>query len=181
VRTLEEFPGVPVAPEEGQSLLENACSKARHYMDHCGLPALADDSGLMVAALAGAPGVRSARYAGESATDRDNRARLLAELGGVADRRAEFVCVLCLVAPGAAPLVVTGRCHGHITHEERGQGGFGYDSLFVPEDPSAGGATFAELPPHEKARLSHRGKALAQLGRALASWLEAPPSAAGTP
>jgi XTP/dITP diphosphohydrolase len=172
---LDAFPGVAVAREEEPDFAGNARSKALHYAAATGLAALADDSGLEVLALGGAPGVRSARYAGPHADDGSNRARLLAELAGVTDRRARFTCALCLAdagALGAPPTVrveVAGECSGRIAEAPRGTGGFGYDPLFVCDDPAARGATFAELPREEKARLSHRGAALRALAEALAA------------
>lgn len=164
---LGQFPGVPEAVEDGATLQENARRKARHYAEHTGLAALADDSGLEVAALGGEPGVRSARYAGEHADDAANNALLLQRLAGVADRRARFVCALC-VWDGGRPLAeVTGRCEGRLLEAPRGEGGFGYDPLFVPDDGAAGGRTFAELSRAEKGSLSHRGRALAALALAL--------------
>ncbi len=173
VLSLDDVPAMPAAPETGDSFAEIARAKAEYYVERTGLPSLADDSGLMVQALGGAPGIRSARWAGEGATDAGNLARLLAEMDGRAERRAEFVCALCLAAPGSAPLMVTGRCRGTIALAERGAGGFGYDSLFVPEEPTAAGRTFAELEPVAKALMSHRGEALSRLGRAIGPWLDA--------
>ena len=127
-----------------------------------GLPALADDSGLCVSALGGAPGVWSARYGGEPKSDAKNNAKLLADLAGVADRRAHYVAVLVLMrsADDPQPIVAEGEWHGAIVDAPRGEGGFGYDPYFlVPEL----GLTVAELPHEEKNRRSHRGQALAQL------------------
>jgi len=166
---LDVAPGVPIAPEERDTCAENARDKALHYARHTGLDVLADDSGLEVAALRGAPGVHSARYAGPEADDAANRARLLAELGGRDDRRARFVCALCLVEDGAPALQVQGYCEGTIASAERGELGFGYDPLFLPDDEAAGGRTFAELPRDEKAAISHRGRALTALLEALAT------------
>jgi XTP/dITP diphosphohydrolase len=172
---LQEFPGAPVACEDGQSFAENARSKALHYVRATGCPALADDSGLCVDALGGAPGIYSARYAGADANDAQNRRRLLAELAGRTDRRASFACALCLAEPvsggdGRFKLTeVEGRCAGCVLEAERGTGGFGYDPLFVPDDPAAAGRTFAELPRAEKQRLSHRGAAVARLLQKLAA------------
>jgi XTP/dITP diphosphohydrolase len=167
---LDAFPGLPVAAEPEPTLAGNARAKALHYARLTGLAALADDSGLEVEALGGAPGVRSARYAGPDADDEANRARLLAELAAratPAERRARFVCALCLVQDGAPRLEVQGRCSGTIAPAPRGSLGFGYDPLFVPDDPRAGGRTFAELPPALKQQLSHRGAALGALRAAL--------------
>jgi XTP/dITP diphosphohydrolase len=169
---LDAFPGLPVADEPAETLPENARAKALHYAKLTGLAALADDSGLEVEALGGAPGVRSARYAGPDADDAANRARLLEALAGrasPAERRARFVCALCLVQDGRPLVEVEGRCAGTIAPAARGGGGFGYDPLFVPDDARAGGRTFGELPPALKQQLSHRGAALAALRSALAA------------
>ena len=169
----DEFP-VPEVEEDGLTFLENALKKARAAAAASGLPALADDSGLAVAALNGAPGVRSARFAGEDADDAANNRRLLADLAGLPDeqRRAAFHCVLVLVrAPeDPVPLVCHGRWPGRIVREPAGQGGFGYDPLFLPDDSDR---TAAQLPAEDKARLSHRGRALARL---LAELGESPPA-----
>jgi XTP/dITP diphosphohydrolase len=166
---LGAFPGVPVAREDADDLVANARRKALHYATATGLPALADDSGLEVAALGGAPGVRSARYAGPDADDASNRARLLEALAGVLDRRARFACALCLVEDGAPVAEVLGTCAGRIVETPRGHGGFGYDPLFVPDDARAAGRTFAELDPDDKRAISHRAHALQALERALAA------------
>ena len=168
--TLADCAGVVLPPETGATYRENAVAKAIAVARATGKWALADDSGLEVEALGGQPGVRSARYAGERATDAENRRRLLAELQSVsADRRAaRFVCVLALAPPPGdlvtEPWVVEGVCDGTIAREERGAGGFGYDPLFV--EP-ASGRTFAELSPDEKHRVSHRGRAARELATRL--------------
>lgn len=160
--------GVRSAPETGTTFLANALLKARHAADCTGLPSLADDSGLEVDALAGAPGVYSARYAGPAASDAANNARLLAALAGVpaARRTARYRCVLVLLnGPGdPAPLVAEGTWEGAIAETPRGAGGFGYDPLFVD---AASGLTGAELDPAAKNALSHRGQALRQLRQLL--------------
>jgi len=156
--------GVAEADEPHQSFLENALAKARHASRACGLPALADDSGLCVAALGGEPGVHSAYYAGRGGTreerDARNNERLLRELRE--DRRAYYACVMVLtrVASDPLPLVAEGLWHGEIARAPRGANGFGYDPLFFL---SAYGKTAAELDPAEKNRISHRGRALARL------------------
>lgn len=160
---------VPEVEETGLSFVENAILKARQASRHTGLAAIADDSGLEVDALQGAPGIYSARYAGPGASDRDNREKLLVELSGVPDTRrsARFQCLLvCLRHPtDPTPLICQGTWEGVIAHTPRGEQGFGYDPLFyVPEL----GMTAAELAPEVKNRLSHRGQALAQLVRILA-------------
>jgi XTP/dITP diphosphohydrolase len=164
--------GVPEADETGLTFVENALLKARNAALYTGLPALADDSGLAVDALGGAPGIYSARYAGAGAGDRANIDKLLAELAGVpAERRtARFVCALALLHHPAdpTPLICQGRWEGAILAEPRGGGGFGYDPVFwVPGERR----TAAELEPATKNRLSHRGQALAELGR----WLKRDP------
>ncbi|MDX1607064.1 MAG: RdgB/HAM1 family non-canonical purine NTP pyrophosphatase [Candidatus Competibacterales bacterium] len=160
--------GVPEVEETGLSFVENALLKARNAARHTGLAALADDSGLCVDALDGAPGVRSARFAGPGADDAANRARLRAALEGVepARRGARFVCVLTLLrhAEDPLPLICQGLWEGVIARSERGDHGFGYDPLF--ELPGRD-MTAAQLPPEEKNRLSHRGRALAGLREAL--------------
>jgi len=165
---LEAFPGVTVAPEDEPDFAGNARAKALHYAKATGLDTLADDSGLEVHALGGAPGVRSARYAGPAADDAANRARLLTELAGITERSARFVCALCLVRDGVPALEVAGECRGSIALAPAGHGGFGYDPLFLSDDPSAAGRSFAQLTRDEKARISHRGAALAALAAGLA-------------
>jgi XTP/dITP diphosphohydrolase len=154
--------GVPEADEPHVTFVENAIAKARHAALLTGLPALADDSGLCVTALGGAPGVRSARYGGEPKSDARNNAKLLADLAGIADRRAHYVAVLVLMrsASDPQPIVAEGERHGEIIDIPRGAGGFGYDPHFMVPGT---GMTVAELPHEEKNRRSHRGKALAQL------------------
>lgn len=162
-RSLREFENVASADENGNTYSENAISKAKFYARETGLCALADDSGLEVDALAGAPGVRSARYAGEKASDAARRDLLLSELAKTvdSDRRARFVCVVAIAnAEGVVVNVSEGICEGVITFEARGDGGFGYDPLFIP-----GGydQTFAELPEEVKNRISHRARALIKI------------------
>ena len=153
--------GVSDADETGTTFAENSLIKAQHAADATGLPAIADDSGLSVDALDGAPGVYSARFAGD-AGDEANNDKLLAELHGAADRGAAFHCVATFLAPGEEPLVAAGEWRGEILHERTGSGGFGYDPLFfVPEC----GCSSAELPPGEKNARSHRGQALRELAR----------------
>jgi XTP/dITP diphosphohydrolase len=153
---------VPEADEPYATFVENALAKARHCSRLTGLPALADDSGLCVHALGGAPGVRSARYAGEPRSDARNNAHLIQQLAGHADRSAHYVAVLVFVrhADDPQPLIAEGEWHGQILDAPRGDGGFGYDPLFwLP----ALNATAAELAPEQKNNLSHRGMALQQL------------------
>lgn len=157
--------GVSEADEPHCTFLENALAKARHASAATGLPALADDSGICVAALKGEPGVHSARYAGEPRSDERNNQRLLADLAGVTDmaaRHAWYYCVLVLVRHAAdpQPLVAEGSWHGQVLFAPRGSGGFGYDPLFYLP---AGGCSAAELDPAEKNRVSHRGLAMQRL------------------
>lgn len=154
--------------ETGTTFEENARLKAHAYREAFGCAALADDSGLEVDALGGAPGVYSARYAGESATDADNNVKLLAELAGLPDvaRAARFRCVMVLVDEDGSEMVASGTCEGTIADEGRGAGGFGYDPLFLPV--ATPGRTMAELGRDEKNAISHRGAALRALREALA-------------
>lgn len=159
--------GVSDAEETGATFAENALIKARHAAALTGLPALADDSGLVVDALDGRPGVHSARYAGVGATAQSNIDKLLHELEGTADalRGAAFHCTACLVVPGGKePIMATGEWRGVILHERRGEGGFGYDPVFFDTEL---GRSAAELSGAEKNTRSHRGKALAELVRLL--------------
>ena len=160
--------GIPEAEEPHVTFVENALAKARHAAQHSGLPALADDSGLCVRALGGAPGVISARYAGEPKSDARNNEKLLADLAGQNDRRAHFVSVLvlCRNADDPQPIIAEGEWHGEILASPRGAEGFGYDPLFFV--PSAG-QTAAELAAETKNRLSHRGQAMARLLERLAA------------
>jgi XTP/dITP diphosphohydrolase len=158
--SLQEFPDVGEAEENFVTFAENAIAKACFYSSATGLSALADDSGLEVAALGGAPGVFSARYAGAHASDADRRALLLSELGktGDSNRRARFVAVVAIATPAGEILNLSeGICEGTITFSPRGTGGFGYDPLFVPDGYDQ---TFAELPDAIKNLISHRARAL---------------------
>ncbi|HQR12322.1 MAG TPA: RdgB/HAM1 family non-canonical purine NTP pyrophosphatase [Casimicrobiaceae bacterium] len=165
-RGLEVIPqselGIPEADEPHATFVENALAKARHASELAGMPALADDSGVCVAALGGAPGVHSARYAGEPASDARNNAKLVAALKGIADRRAHYYCVLVLVRHAAdpEPLLAEGAWHGTIIDQPRGSSGFGYDPHFLDD---ASGLTGAELALERKNELSHRGKAIRDL------------------
>ena len=154
--------GVAEAEEPHITFVENALAKARHASAETGLPALADDSGLCVAALGGKPGVLSARYAGEPKSDVANNARLIADLHGIEDRRAHFYSVIVLVrsADDPQPLIADGEWHGEIVETPRGEGGFGYDPhFFVPSLEQ----TAAELAPELKNTLSHRAAAMRHL------------------
>ena len=154
--------GIAAAAETGVSFVENALQKARHASRNAQLPAIADDSGLVVPALGGAPGVRSARYAGNDATDAQNNRKLINALAGVEDRSAWFYCALVFIEnpEDPAPLLATGIWRGRIIDQPRGEGGFGYDPHF--EIPRLG-RTSAELAAKEKNALSHRGQAVAAL------------------
>jgi XTP/dITP diphosphohydrolase len=161
VRSASDFPDFPETIEDGATFVQNALKKAREAALFTGLPALADDSGLAVAALDGAPGVFSARFAGEGADDGANNSRLLAEMRDVPPegRQAAFVCVMAFVTPEGAEQVFTGRVGGRILQGERGKEGFGYDPLFLVDGFDR---TMAELELEEKNRISHRGQALRQ-------------------
>ena len=149
---------VELPPETGATFAENALVKARTAAGATGMPAVADDSGIEAAALGGAPGIYSARYAGEGASDEQNLLKLLREVPPGGDTRVAYVCALAIVDPGGREQVVEGRCGGRLTHEPRGDGGFGYDPAVVPDDP-ADGRTMAELSVAEKDAISHRGRA----------------------
>lgn len=158
--SLREFAAVGPAAEDGVTYAENAIAKARFYAAATGLLALADDSGLEVAALGGAPGIYSARYAGDDASDADRRKLLLSELAKVnaRDRRARFVAAVAIARPDGEVLNISEDiCEGTITFAPRGHGGFGYDPLFIPDGYDQ---TFAELPDDIKNRISHRARAL---------------------
>ncbi len=161
--------GVDSADEPHATFVENALAKARHAAARTGTPALADDSGLCVESLNGAPGVLSARFAGQDATDQSNNAELLMRLSGVTQRRAHYTCVLVALrsAEDAEPIIVDARWHGEIAQAPRGSGGFGYDPLFYV---ASLGLTAAELDPAHKNRISHRGLALRALAARLADW-----------
>jgi XTP/dITP diphosphohydrolase len=154
--------GVPDAEEPHATFVENALAKARNAARHAKLPALADDSGICVAALGGEPGVHSARFAGEPKSDERNNDKLVRPLAGNADRRAHYYCVIVLVrhADDPEPLIAEGRWHGEVIDAPRGSGGFGYDPHFLLPEL---GRTAAELEPHQKHAVSHRGKALRRL------------------
>ena len=165
--------GVSEAEEPHISFVENALAKARHAASATGLPALADDSGICAEALAGAPGVRSARYAGEPANDARNNQKLIAALSVHTDHRAFYYCALVFVthANDPHPLIATGEWHGEVIASARGEGGFGYDPHFyLPEH----GCTAAELPADVKNRISHRGKAIQTLAEKLCSMQSRP-------
>ena len=157
---------VPDCIEKGGSFCENARIKARHWFNHSGLASLADDSGLAVEALDGAPGIYSARFAGDGATDKDNLERLLERIHGVdhSERGASFICCLALCRTNGSLVMFQGRCDGVILDHPRGRGGFGYDPVFYYPPL---GKTFAQLDTEGKNRVSHRGRAL----QSLCEWL----------
>jgi XTP/dITP diphosphohydrolase len=160
--------GVELPPEEGETFAANALAKARAAHAASGGAAIADDSGIEARALGGAPGVRSARFAGPDATDEQNLERLLRELDGADDRRLSYVCVLAYLDEEGRERLFEGRCDGVLASEPRGSGGFGYDPAFVPVDTGPDDPrTMAELTAEEKHAISHRGRAT----RALAEFL----------
>jgi non-canonical purine NTP pyrophosphatase, rdgB/HAM1 family len=164
--SLSEAGAVSDPEETGATFEDNARIKAMSGMNATGMPTIADDSGLMVDALRGAPGVYSARYAGENATDRERIDKLLFEMRDVpaGARGARFVCALCCVFPGGNIITAQGECAGEIAFEPKGAGGFGYDPVFIEKTT---GRSFAALAGEEKDRLSHRGKALASFRKQL--------------
>ena len=158
---------LPDVVEDGATFAENAAKKATEFAQFLKAPCLADDSGLVIPALDGEPGLYSARYAGEGATDEENLRKVLAELDrrGIREPEAYFICTIAVAVPGMPPEVVVeaeGRVHGRIIHEPRGENGFGYDPIFLLPDL---GQTTAELPSEEKNRLSHRAAALQKLAK----------------
>jgi XTP/dITP diphosphohydrolase len=172
IRSLSDFGPLPPVIEDGDTFEENAYKKAHHIAKVLGLPAIADDSGLVVKALDGAPGVYSARYAGSEASDDDNIDKLLNEMKEVQDRSAYFHCVLSIAVPSGPALTYEGRCNGTITKERQGTGGFGYDPVFLCDTFKK---TFAELSMDEKNSVSHRGLALLEFHTEIdkvIKWLE---------
>jgi XTP/dITP diphosphohydrolase len=166
---LEPLPaGVELPPEEGETFADNALAKARAAHRATASTAIADDSGIEARALGGAPGVRSARFAGPGATDEQNLELLLRELEGADDRGVAYVCVIALVGPDGDERLFEGRCEGTLVAEPRGSGGFGYDPAFVPDDTGPDDPrTMAELSAAEKHVISHRGRAARALAGAL--------------
>ncbi len=157
IKNLDDFGPIPPVVEDGETFDENAYKKSSFTARVLGVPALSDDSGLLVEALSGAPGVHSARYAGEDATDEKNCSKLLEALGETQNRKAAFECVISIAVPQGPALTYEGRCEGEITRKPKGDNGFGYDPVFFcPETEK----TFAELTLEEKSRVSHRGRAL---------------------
>jgi XTP/dITP diphosphohydrolase len=160
IKNLSDFGPIPPVEEDGETFDDNAYKKASFISKVLGLPALADDSGLLVEALGGAPGVYSARYAGENATDRQRYTKLLNEMKGMTNRRAAFQCVISIAVPPGAALTYEARCEGIIAQKPAGEHGFGYDPVFYYPPLKK---TFAQLTRAEKSRVSHRGKALQEL------------------
>ena len=172
VKNLDDFGPIPEVEEDGETFEENAYKKASFTARVLGHPALADDSGLVVEALDGAPGVLSARYAGPDAADEDRFRKLLREMKDVTHREAAFECVISIAVPTGPALTYEGRCEGIIAESPRGANGFGYDPVFFYPPLKK---TFAELTREEKNRVSHRGKALAEFSNEFDSvmkWIE---------
>jgi XTP/dITP diphosphohydrolase len=162
VKNLEDFGPIPDVVEDGDSFDENAYKKASFTARVLGLPALADDSGLVVEALDGAPGVLSARFGGPGLSDEDRCQKLLKAMAGESNRKAAFACVISIAVPTGPALTYEGRCEGIIADRPSGIHGFGYDSIFYYPPLKK---TFAEMDIHEKSRVSHRGKTLVELKR----------------
>ncbi len=160
IKNLDDFGPIPEIEEDGDTFDENAYKKASVTAKILGIPALADDSGLLVESLGGAPGVYSARYAGAKATDKQRGEKLLEEMKGKTNRKAAFECVISIAVPSGPALTYEASCEGLITEEPAGQNGFGYDPVFFFPPLKK---TFAELTRTEKSRVSHRGKALSEL------------------
>jgi XTP/dITP diphosphohydrolase len=165
---LERLPeDVQLPPETGETFAENALTKARSAAAATGRAALGEDSGIVVAALDGAPGIRSARYAGEQASDEENLLKLLQAMDSEDDRRAAYVCALAFAEPGGEKRLFEGRCEGRLAQGPEGSGGFGYDPIFIADEGLGDNLTMASLSPEEKDRISHRGRA----ARLLLEWL----------
>ncbi len=171
-KSLSDFPPLPPVKEDGETFDDNAYKKAHHYAKILGVPAIADDSGICVDALGGRPGVFSARYASEKATDQENCRKLLAEMKNERNRKASFHCVLSIAVPSGPAITYEARCDGLILEEPSGENGFGYDPIFFYEPF---GKSFAELTMEEKNRVSHRGKVMSELRSEFSKvmkWLE---------
>ncbi|MCP4114797.1 MAG: XTP/dITP diphosphatase [Desulfobacteraceae bacterium] len=160
IRNLDDFGPIPEVEEDGETFDDNAYKKAAFAARVLGYPAISDDSGLEVEALGGKPGVRSARFAGENATDQENSDKLMQEMKGKSNRAAAFKCVVSIAIPTGPALTYEGECHGTIMEEPRGENGFGYDPLFFHPEFNK---TFAEISMEEKSRVSHRGKAFQEV------------------
>ena len=161
IKNLDDFRPIPEVQEDGDTFDDNAYKKASFAAKVLGVPALADDSGLVVEALGGAPGVFSARYAGENATDEQRCNKLLDEMKTKTNRKAAFECVISIAVPGGPALTYEGRCEGIIAEQPAGENGFGYDPLFYYPPLKK---TFAQLTREQKSRVSHRGRALREIG-----------------
>jgi XTP/dITP diphosphohydrolase len=162
IKSLQDFGPIPPVEEDGETFEDNAFKKAHFTSKVLGLPALADDSGLMVQALGGMPGVHSARYAGDDAADEDNNLKLLKAMENTENREATFICIIAIAVPRGPALIYEGTCEGIIARELTGTQGFGYDPLFYYPPLKK---TFAQMSRDEKNRVSHRGKAMAELQR----------------
>ncbi len=160
IKKLDDFGPIPAVEEDGDTFDDNAYKKASFVSKILGLPALADDFGLVVDALGGAPGVYSARYAGENASDEQRYTKLLNEMKGMTNRKAAFECVISIAVPSGPALTYEGRCEGLIAEKPAGEKGFGYDPIFYYPPLKK---TFAQFTREEKSRVSHRGKALQEL------------------
>jgi len=159
IKSLKDFGPIPTVEEDGKTFEDNAYKKAAFTARVLGFPALADDSGLVVKALNGLPGVRSARFAGEDASDKENNLKLLKDMKGMPNRDAYFMCVLAIAVPRGQALIYEGECEGVISDVLTGNQGFGYDPLFYYEPLKK---TFAEMSTEEKNQVSHRGRAMAE-------------------
>jgi XTP/dITP diphosphohydrolase len=160
IRNLDDFGTIPEVKEDGETFDENAYKKSGFAAKILGFPALADDSGLVVEALNGAPGIHSARYGGENASDEERCLKILNEMDGKSNRKAAFECVVSIAVPGGAALTYEARCEGIISEKLKGENGFGYDPIFYYPPLKK---TFAELTQQEKNKISHRGKAFQEL------------------
>jgi len=171
IHSLRDFPDAPAIEEDGKSFSENALKKARFYARYFGETAIADDSGVEVDALKGRPGIYSARYVREGASDRENNRKLLREMEGIplSRRGATFRCSIAIVSPGVKEEVVEGACRGRIGFRETGRKGFGYDPLFLLPRY---GKVMAQLSLDEKNRISHRGKALRKLRKVIGEFID---------
>ncbi len=171
IKSLNDFGPIPEVDEDGETFEDNAYKKAQFTARVLGFPALADDSGLVVNALDGLPGVHSARYAGEDASDEENNIKLIKAMEGIKNREAYFMCVLAIAVPSGPALIYEGRCDGVILEELTGNQGFGYDPLFYNETLKK---TFAQMSTEEKNQVSHRGRAMAEFGNEISNvmiWL----------
>ncbi|MEA1967361.1 MAG: XTP/dITP diphosphatase [Thermodesulfobacteriota bacterium] len=160
IKNLDDFGPIPEIEEDGETFDDNAYKKASFAAKVLGYPAMADDSGLIVEALNGAPGVKSARYAGENATDQENCEKLIRDMQGMTNRKAFFQCVISIAVPTGPALTYEGQCEGIITDKPAGENGFGYDPFFFYPGFNK---TFAEVSMEEKSRVSHRGRALKEV------------------